>query len=48
MACNKLYYSMFTPWTSCDTAHTNVILFNFLLMCYVGKELWTIVFLKTN
>ncbi|MDR6943641.1 multisubunit Na+/H+ antiporter MnhF subunit [Mucilaginibacter pocheonensis] len=48
MAYNQLYYSMFTRWTSCDTAGTNVILLTFLLMCYVGKKLWIDVFLKTT
>lgn len=48
MACNKLYNSMFTPWTSCGTACIIVILFNFLLMYHVGKKLWINVFLKTT
>lgn len=38
MACNKLYNSMFTPWTSCDTAHTNVLLFNFFINVLCWKR----------
>jgi hypothetical protein len=47
MDCNELYYSLFMEWTSCNVAHTNVILVTILLMCYVGKKLWIDVFLKT-